>query len=302
MITLAYNVTTEGEGTGTYKKAGTAPSNSTGHVPFTFTPDSSYDEGKQNWRGFVDITETCYNYNESGVFNVTIQKVRTVDLVNITVDPSSGEWGFNFSFNVTAQTDSPYNVTFTLYISNSTGGPWDDIGNVTLNITNQWKMANFTWDPECGEIGSRFFYIHADDDQGTTNQTTVQAFTVEKDTVYLDYYSGNNTETRRNSFPTSLLVTATDMNGSLIENLTLNFYVTLDGSTWDSGTANYTNSTGHGRYDFLAGCSPKYQVDVQKWRVRIEDDTCYKNNNTEDNYYLTLNVTGDIELEFVKPD
>ncbi|MEM5855336.1 MAG: hypothetical protein QW472_03390, partial [Candidatus Aenigmatarchaeota archaeon] len=193
--TLAFNVTTDGIG-GTYKKVGTATSNSTGHVTYIFIPDESFSEGKQNWKGYVDISEMCYNFNESEVYNVTVQPARYIYLENLSVTPQVGEWGENFTFNVTARTNSPNNITFKLLIGPPIG-PWNEVATITENVTNQWKTISFEWDPSCSDIGQKSFKIFADDSSGTTNITSAQAFEVQKDTVLLEYVGGNETETRR---------------------------------------------------------------------------------------------------------
>jgi len=86
------------------------------------------------------------------------------------------------------------------------------------------------------------------------NTTSVYSFQVQRDTVLLEYVFGNDTETRRNMNETQFVVNTTDANGTIIPNLNITFYVTLDGSTPDTGTSNTTNSSGHAIYNFLAGC------------------------------------------------
>ena len=83
--TVAFNATVSGEGTGTYQKDGDNSTNSTGFVTYNFAPGDEYSEGKQNWNGYVDLTETCYNYNASSNYNVTVEKAKTITLVNGSV-------------------------------------------------------------------------------------------------------------------------------------------------------------------------------------------------------------------------
>ncbi|MBN2331146.1 MAG: hypothetical protein JXC85_05005, partial [Candidatus Aenigmarchaeota archaeon] len=302
-MTLAFNVTKTGVGSGDYKNVGTGTSNSTGHVTYYFTPDGDFQEGKQNWIGYVDMSETCYNYNESGVYNVSVQPGKYIYLENSTVDPITGEWGSNFSFNVTSKTNSQYYINFSLRIDSSPTGSFDEvIESHLVNVTGEWKTINFSWDPECGDKGTKYFKIKGDDYHGNVNYTTVQTFTVERDTVLLRYLDGNKTESRRGKNQTTFLVNATDLNGSQILGLNVTFYVMRDISTWDSGAVNSTNGSGIAMYDFLAGCSPKYGVGYREWKAVIEDDACYKDNSTADSYYLIVNITGDIQLEFSKPD
>jgi len=56
----------------------------------------------------------CYYYNDSDVYVVTIEQVENIIIENATVDPDPGEWGGTFDFNVTAKTNSDWEVNFTL--------------------------------------------------------------------------------------------------------------------------------------------------------------------------------------------
>jgi hypothetical protein len=182
-ITLGFNVTTNGI-SGDYKKVGTSSSNSTGHVVYSFTPDGSFSGEKQSWKGYVDVSEGCYYFNESDKFNVTVQPAKYIYLENTTVNLQTGEWGFNFTFNVTSRTNSNNNITFTLLIYNSTH--WVEIDNKTENVTDQWKLINFTWDPSCSDKGNKQFKISATDNAGNTNNTDSKNFEVQRDTVLLE--------------------------------------------------------------------------------------------------------------------
>jgi len=204
-LTLAFNVTKTGFGTEA-KTVGTANSNSTGHVIYNFYADGDFSEGKQEWKGFVDVTEMCYNFNESALFNVTVVPEKYIYMENSSVNPATGGWGFNFTFNVTSITNSLNNITFNLTIGPTSSGPWTIIDSQNWNVTDQWKTINFTWDPLCANISTQYYRITGDDEVVVTNQTTVQSFVVEKDEVVLVYFWGNDTEARRNSVSTYLVV------------------------------------------------------------------------------------------------
>ncbi|MCW1309358.1 MAG: hypothetical protein QXP04_01560, partial [Candidatus Nanoarchaeia archaeon] len=255
--------------------------------------------------------------NSTIVFNCKDVQVlappASIEMENATIvsnetGSSSGAWGFNFTFNITVRvSNSENNVSVCAWFSKTGSEPWKQVGNCQIyqapgSGTGQWTNFTFEFDPDCEDIGSTVFAkFNATNDAGTTNSTT-KTFTITKDKTIFEDVIGNNTETRRGKTTTLLALRVRDANGTLITNLPITFYVTLDGSIYDVGTSNTTNSSAYANYYFQAKCSPKYQVGNQKWKAVISGQACYEDNSTENYYNLSILVTGDINLDFQKPD
>jgi hypothetical protein len=222
---------------------------------------------------------------------------------------STGSWGFNFTFNVSVRvTNSENDVQVCSYFSKTGSEPWRLVGCDVYPApgsgnTGDWRNFTFEFDADCSDIGSPVFVkFNATNNAGTTNSTSNIPFTITKDTVFLEDIVGNNTETRRGKTTTLLALRVRDKNNTLITNLPVTFYVTLDGSIYDSGTTNSTNESAYANYYFQAKCSPKYQVGYQKWKAVVSNQECYFDNSTESFVNLSVLVTGDIILSLDKPD
>ncbi|MEM5878331.1 MAG: hypothetical protein QXF12_05625, partial [Candidatus Aenigmatarchaeota archaeon] len=221
---------------------------------------------------------------------------------------SSGSWGYNFTFNISVRvSNSDTNTNICSYFSKTGSEPWIQIGscqnyNAPGPTVGSWQNYTYEFDPSCDDIGSPVFVkFNATNNAGTINSTQA-LFTITKDKIIFENVVGNNTETRRGKTSTLLALRTRDLNGTLVNNLPLTFYVTLDGSIYDAGYTTSTNASAYANYYFQASCSPKYQVGLQKWRAVLSNNNCYQDNNTETSFGLTVNVTGDIILSFVRPD
>jgi len=221
---------------------------------------------------------------------------------------STGSWGFNFTFNVSVRvTNSENDVQVCSYFSKTGSEPFRLVGCDVYPApgsgnTGPWKNFTFEFDADCSDIGSPVFVkFNATNNAGTTNSTST-TFTITKDTIFFEDIIGNGTETRRGKTTTLLALRVRDKNNTLITNLPVTFYVTLDGSIYDSGTTILTNESAYANYYFQARCSPKYQVGYQKWKAVVSNQECYKDNSTENYVNLSVLVTGDIILSFQKPD
>ncbi|MEM5855618.1 MAG: Ig-like domain-containing protein, partial [Candidatus Aenigmatarchaeota archaeon] len=212
-----------------------------------------------------------------------------------------------FTFNISVRvSNSDNNVAVCAYFSKTGTEPWKLVGCDSYpapgSSTGQWRNFTFRFDAGCEDIGSPVFAkFNATNNAGTTNSTST-TFAITKDKVIFEDIIGNGTETRRGKTTTLLALRVRDANGTLVTNLPITFYVTLDGSIYDSGTTNLTNSSAYANYYFQAKCSPKYQVGYQKWKAVLSNDACYQDNSTENYYNLRVLVTGDILLDLIRPD
>ncbi|MFH8092607.1 MAG: hypothetical protein QXM38_01545, partial [Candidatus Aenigmatarchaeota archaeon] len=221
---------------------------------------------------------------------------------------SSGSWGYNFTFNISARvSNSDTDVSICSYFSKTGSEPWIQVGECQNypapgQSIGQWQNFTYEFDPGCNDIGQIVFVkFNATNNAGTTNSTST-TFAITKDKVIFEDIIGNSTETRRGKTSTLLAIRARDANGTLVTNLPLTFFVTLDGTIYDSGYSTTTNASAYANYYFQASCSPKYQVGLQKVKIVLANNECYQDNNTESYYNIYTNVTGDIILSFVRPD
>ncbi|MBN4049276.1 hypothetical protein JYT91_01535, partial [archaeon AH-315-M20] len=117
--TVTFNVTKRGVGAN-FSTEGTATTNEEGFANFSFTPDRSFIRDVQDWRGFIDDTESCYKVNESRRFNLTTF-TNVPQLTNESVTPKSGGWGIERFFNITVN-DTHNNATISLFESSAVDG------------------------------------------------------------------------------------------------------------------------------------------------------------------------------------
>ncbi|MCW1307597.1 MAG: hypothetical protein OH337_00005, partial [Candidatus Parvarchaeota archaeon] len=235
-------------------------------------------------------------------------EMENVTIVSHETGTSTGSWGFNFTFNISVRvSNSESDVYVCSWFSKTGSGPWKPVGECQVypapgQSIGEWLNFSFEFDPSCEDISPIVFVkFNATNNAGTTNSTTA-TFTITKDTIFFEEVIGNDTETRRGRTTTLLGVRVRDANGTFIHNLPVTFFVTIDGNIYDTGTTNLTDASGFAYYSFQAGCVPKYGVGYQRWKAVVSGSECYYDVSTEGQYYLTLLVTGDILLDFQRPD
>jgi len=305
---ISFNVTRLGEGT-TYYKLNTNTTNATGYVDFVFYTNTSFTVGKQNWYGFIDTSQTpsCYKFNVSGIYNVTTLSNEPV-LDTQVVSPISGGWGDQRTFNITIN-DSQNNATVYLYKAESISGPWTFIDEQNYTNASEEVVLSFPYQATCSDLGTGgtdkiwYFKFNASNTVGNFYSTTPSAsdnFTLTRDYISFEGVTGNNSIANRTDTQTDLIgIRVRDNNGSIVNGLNVTFKITRDGTNYDSGTVNQTNSTGDAIFIFDPLCSPRYEVGVQKWQGIVSGEGCYQSNSTSE-YNLT--IWGDITLELNKPD
>ena len=232
---------------------------------------------------------------------------------NFQRSPSEAGWGFNFTFNMTVETDQNNNVSAMLWRSENGLTNFQLIENVTLNFTNNPTQVNVTYDPQPDDTDAAagwkqwFFKFNVTDHNGTletTNTTSLLTLNITKDRVLFDAFFGNNSVANRRGNQTNhLYVRATDENGTVIPDLSLTMFVTLDSNLYDPGTVNTTNGTGVANFHFDPTCSPKHLVENQLWKVELATNDAYFANSTNTTgTYLNLSVFGNQLMTFVLPD
>jgi len=153
--TLTYNVTLYGIG-GNFTIVGTADTDSTGQANFSFLPNQTFTRAIQEWKAYTE-PQTCYNFNESIVFNVTVFTNKPQQ-DNESVAPQSGGWGIERFFSVIVN-DTHDNATIVLFEDSAITGPFttelarqnyifeEDVNKV-LNDASQTSDSSFNFTEE----------------------------------------------------------------------------------------------------------------------------------------------------------
>jgi len=303
---VSFNVTKFGIGSN-YYQWGIATTNETGYANFDFYPDPSFLSTKQNWRGYINTTNTpqCYKYNVSGVYNVTTRS-NVPKIENESVDIITAGWGITRNFTVMVY-DS--NDSATVYLWRSTlpsGQPWYLMGQAEYTNNGSWQELSIPVNFNCDLIGTWYYKFNVTNTIGNKNSTTPSAldnFTLTKDVVLLDYIYGNNSIANRTGSQTDLLrIRATDVNGTLLGGFNLTFFVTTNGYVYDDGFNVTTDNSGIANYYFEPTCNPRYEVGVQKWKAIVPTQECYADNDTDTiGYNLRLKVWGDFNNTIIEP-
>ncbi|MCG2724293.1 hypothetical protein L6303_06120, partial [archaeon] len=298
-----FNITKQGTGTSYEALSPANSTNSSGHALYYFKPDSSYSTTNQNWLGFVETTDSCYQYNTSSVFNTTTW-TNVPQLENATVDIISEGWGMQRTFNISIY-DQNSTATVYLWRATSVSGPWIQMNSSSYTETGVWQNFNFTQTFDCGLQGIWYWMFNASNEKGNKNATTIASatnFTLTEDTVLLENIYGIDSIANRSNEQTDLLgISARDSNGTYLSGIMINFTATLASGVWGPVYGNTTNSSGYAVFYFNPGCAPKYSVGDRLWKAYLAEETsaCYKANTTAD---LNLTIMGDITLDLKKPD
>ncbi|MEM5855437.1 MAG: hypothetical protein QW472_03945, partial [Candidatus Aenigmatarchaeota archaeon] len=141
--------------------------------------------------------------------------------------------------------------------------------------------------------------FEAEDSRLYTANTSAKNFTIEKDDVMIQLVEGNYGIVWRNGTQTiSLKVNLTDIDQNIpAVSANVTFWITTDGSTWDSGTITLTDENGIAEYPFDPNCD--YSTGIQKWKAGSTPNFYYKYANTSN---FTLTIKSFIALNISYPD
>ena len=232
-------------------------------------------------------------YNGTAIYtNQTLLVNTQPDGDNLTVDPSTGGWGRNYTFTVNVSDAQGDEVNCTLYV-NTTGSfvyrgmntlP-GGVGNCTVNVT----------DFNTSDMGSASFRFELKDHTvgnvvDTTNKTGP---TLIADAVQVNYSFGNESEVNRTLTGTTkkpLIVRFYDIdNESYVPaGVSGKIWVTTNGTDLSEyNNASGTNASGYYVYNFGPDCGTPFSPGVQNWTGGIDDNSYVLTNATE-NYTLTV--------------
>ncbi|MCW1304417.1 MAG: DUF853 family protein [Candidatus Parvarchaeota archaeon] len=252
--------------------------------------NSSFKEGGY-WDVRLNSTYSSNYHDNSTTYDDWFFLVNTPpNFGNISVTPSTAGWGDIFSYGVDIDDLQNDNVTCKLYVSKD-NNTWYYKGSTYLSNGVGRCVINVS-DFDCSWIGQNYFKFEIDD--GTPgnafNTSVFNEPNVTRDTVTIYYITGNNGFVNRTSTNTLLLSVRIYDNSSksyVPSGVNGTIWITKDGSEYDSGNFNQTNSSGYLNYNFDPTCAPvKYEVGTQKWKVGLMDE-CYIQTNTTE-YNLTV--------------
>src|SRR3990172_13105634 len=238
---------------------------------FNATDNQSFSTEAGNPARLETATNECLDTGNDCQFEVTQEAVASVTpfLANETVNGQQSDategWGTNwtFSVNVSNPVDGAGDINLTLLVDSGGGFVVKDTVNCTGPCSTSTKFTFFVDDFMCTDISNAQYRFTATNLNGTS--TITQPFTIEKDDINIEHVLGNNTIANRSGSQLDLLIlrvfdTDKAPSGEYIGSET-------NGVTFDSGTINQTNSSGHVNYYFNPSCTPtKYLVGNQDWK------------------------------------
>ncbi|MCK5372962.1 MAG: hypothetical protein KAJ20_01360, partial [Candidatus Aenigmarchaeota archaeon] len=293
---------------------------------FTCPPDETvYDEANgyynctipaastTGWAtGYYNINMTASKsyYNSSDINrNIDAFYLSTIPMVEsslITTASPMGSadfgWGESWTFEVDVLDVDGNDVDVYLWV----------------NMTGDWELLNSTVCTSCGgaphtisfeghtfscsDIGSHDFKFNVSDEYNYTNETSGSFNIIKDDTITYYGSSGDGSEIGRDGGDFEIFIVRirdADVNvfvGSSIPNATGKIFVTTDGSSYDSGTQNQTDSSGYLYYSFNPNCT--YLAGAQKWKGGSNGDACYKDSNSST---FDTDIIGQLKSFIVDP-
>ncbi|MFH1711273.1 MAG: hypothetical protein ABH840_03105, partial [Nanoarchaeota archaeon] len=292
-----------------FRNAGYNLTNTTGDVGFSFL-SGDFTPGAKTWMGEVDtVISTCYNYNRSANFTVTVSAGANAapsyfnETVNGVTSGATAGWGEQWNFSVRVNDPEGGDVNISLQVN--TTGIFQEISRQDCPAcSGAARQFNFSYDNfTCANINSAAQYIFViNDNSSNTNTTVSRSFNIGKDDIIFEHVLGNNSISNRSAEQMDIFeLRVYDIdNGTYVMNATnITFSVMRDAITWGSGVVNTTNASGSVKYSFNATCNPRYEVGFRNWKAELLSSSCY-NDTTSSMYNLT--IMGDIFLTSNKPD
>ncbi|UCD07001.1 MAG: hypothetical protein JSW41_04170, partial [Candidatus Aenigmatarchaeota archaeon] len=267
---------------------------------YNYTWDTSFHIGGW-WDIRINSSIDYYNSNTTTWDDWVYLENTPPNITSANVTPSSGGWGTIFEYSVNIYDDQQDNVTCSLYVSTNNGtsySMWNetiiyggqDWCNLTISTFNCSHMNS-------DENDTNYFYFKIDDETNVNYTNNITGPFIIYDPVNITYIFGNGSQINRpdsmanNSATLIVYVNDTLKNESVVPGTEVTFWVTYNGSEWDTGNQTYTNGSGYAIDDFNPGCSHPiftyYRVGNQTWTAEVTD-SCYENINLSSNYSLTI--------------
>ncbi|MBD3155046.1 MAG: DUF2341 domain-containing protein, partial [Candidatus Aenigmarchaeota archaeon] len=196
-----------------------------------------------NWT--VNITAELTNYNQNFTTHPHWFYLNNLEanLTNQLVDPSSGGWGTNYTYNISITDNENDSTSCQLYVK--TTGSWEYKGMST--ITPPGNCSVFVDDYTCADQTTAEFYSIVNDTYNTINTSETIGITNEpvigKNDLGVTLSAGNASYINRSdangvgiTYDLALIVNDTTKNSLPLTETNGTIWITTDGSSYDIGT------------------------------------------------------------------
>ncbi|MCK4496686.1 MAG: hypothetical protein KAU24_00705, partial [Candidatus Aenigmarchaeota archaeon] len=306
-----------------------------------------------NWSTTVPSPKAMGNYNMTVVINKSYyieENLTRYSAFDIATGPqlqypsppiytSSGDggWGETWEFKVQCRDEEGDTFNISLWKRRGNTTEWEFYGIQSCQSWPTWSTKTFIInDFDCSNVTPSgeysWFKFNTSDQWNFSAETSEQDFIIYRDDINVIITDGYQVNIDRNGTGSTyndtelfaVQINDTDRgNIHVEENVSGRFYITTDGTTFNSVLTNQTNASGHLNYNFNPDCT--YGFGPQKWIGGTYNDSCYedknssasghdftiygqlKNNidiptqgsnfNVTDNITIRLNVTSDCSAE-----
>ncbi|RLJ02365.1 MAG: hypothetical protein DRP11_03115, partial [Candidatus Aenigmatarchaeota archaeon] len=261
---------------------------------------------KARWYDIIFNSSRQYynpdNITEENGFYLETEPVVT----NMSVTPEIGGWGERFYFRGILTDEDLDNVTVVLQLRGA-GGIFTDYNTTFVESPVNHSIELSTRDFTCGDLLSNPWEYRFKTVDNATNgpyitYSDVNNFTIEEDDVQFTVLSGNGAFLWRNGTNSTVMkvhVYDIDAENDVFDGTTTRFWITTDGTNYDSGHSSSTSS-GNTSYTFDPTCTPvKYETGPQNWVVGTYGNDCYKDENSTP---YSIEIWSNISSEVVEPD
>ncbi|MBI4176596.1 MAG: hypothetical protein HY518_05300, partial [Candidatus Aenigmarchaeota archaeon] len=231
----------------------------------------------------IEMNATKIHYNsttttKTNAFSIATEPDLTLPTATSEEGTSTGGWGENWNFSVRVQDVDGDNVTVSLWINLTGAFERKNSTNLTAVSATTVRFDNIQFNSS--NIGSRVFLFNVTDTR-VYNDTINSTMTIEEDDVTIDFIAGaGGTIGREGTNITTLQLQITDDDRSVVVGSGVNgsFFITTDGTNFDSGNPNVTDSSGIITLYFNPTCT--YLAGSQSWKGGVDNDDRYTDENS----------------------
>ncbi|MCK4714100.1 MAG: hypothetical protein KAT35_00875, partial [Candidatus Aenigmarchaeota archaeon] len=218
-------------------------------------------------------------------------------LTNENVVPDG--WGALTNFSVDVEDPDNDNVTVWLWEADSPGGPYSLTDNQTCVECIAEETLNFSVYHTCQDAQAlKYYKFNASDGQGGTAATSSHSFQIEKDnvTITVEYGSTSYVNRSGDQVSTPVIIRIYDSDNQTYVGVDVNssLFVAYNGTNYDSGLDNTTNSSGHSVFYFNPDCG--YTVGDRNWIAGTDGDQCYDDETSSPPDIMR--ISGDMIINF----
>lgn len=245
---------------------------------------------------YFDFRQGVFDANTT--YQVGGERNLNANLSSQAVTPGSDIWGRYFNYSVLVNDTDGDMANITIWTRTNLSSSWVSRGEV--NITSI-ENAYFNISSDSSWVGLNSykfeyqdFNASGDPIHSTQNTSVYSGPDVQKHNTSSEYSQGNESNVARGENIT-LVVRINDTNESswVGSGVSCRFWITTNGTQFDSGHDNVTNSSGHCVYIFNPDSS--YSTGNQTWKAGVRSDTYYLDMNSSD-FIVTVNGRVNVTL------